>query len=108
MSSYIAVPVVRGGPAKVGLAPSAKVYAGRWAILVSEVPVASPLIPECLSVARCEYASAPKRKKSTGRQTILGIVLAARGYVQCNMLAERGAKKSDGWGLGSSAAEWSM
>ena len=24
------------------------------------------------------------------------------------MLAERGANKSDGWGLGSSAAEWSM
>ena len=31
-----------------------------------------------------------------------------RGHVQCNMLADRGANKSDGWGLGSSAAEWSM
>ena len=47
-------------------------------------------------------------KKSTGRRTILGLVLAARGDVQCIMLAERGTNKSDGWGLGSSAGEWSM
>ena len=49
---------------------------------------------------------APKRKKSTGRWPILGLVLATRGDVLCNMLAERGANKSDGCGLGSSAAEW--
>ena len=67
------------------------------------------LIPVCLSVTRRAYASAPKRKQqSTGRRAILGLVLAARGDVQCNMLSERGANKSDGWGLGSSAAEWSM
>ena len=47
-------------------------------------------------------------KKSTGRRAILGLVLAARGDVQCNMMAERGANKSDGWGLGSFAAEWSI
>ena len=46
-------------------------------------------------------------KKCTGRRAILGLVLTARGDVQCNMLAERGANKSDGWGLGSSAAELS-
>ena len=38
----------------------------------------------------------------------MGLVLAACGGVQCNMLAERGAYKSDGWGLGSFAAQWSM
>ena len=62
------------------------------------------LTPVCLSVARRAYAS--KRKKSTGRRPILGLVLATRGDVLCNMLAERGANKSDGWSLGSSAAEW--
>ena len=67
------------------------------------------LIPVSLSVARRAYASAPKRKKrSTGRRPILELVLAARGDVLCNMLAERGANTSDGWGLGSSAAEWSI
>ena len=49
-----------------------------------------------------------KRKKNTGRRVILGLVLAARGDVQYNMLAERGANKSDGWGLGSFDAKWSM
>ena len=38
-------------------------------------------------------------KKSTGRRAILGLVLAARRDVQCNMLAEHGANKSDGWKL---------
>ena len=67
------------------------------------------LNPVCLSVACRAYVSAPKRKKkSAGRRAILGLVLAARGDVQCNMLAECGANKSDGWGVGSSAAEWSM
>ena len=47
----------------------------------------------------------PERKKSTGRRPILGLVLATRGDVLCNMLAERGANKSDVWSLGSSAAE---
>ena len=47
-------------------------------------------------------------KKISGRRAILGLVLEARGDVQCNMLAERGANKSEGRGLGSSAAEWSM
>ena len=50
----------------------------------------------------------PTRKKSTGRRPILGLVLATRGDVLCNMPAERGASKSDGLGLGSSAAEWSI
>ena len=54
------------------------------------------LITVSLSVARRAYASAPKRKKSTGQRAMLGLVLAARGDVQCNMLAERGANKSDG------------
>ena len=39
MSSYSTVPVVQGGPAKGGLATTAKVYAGRWALSASEVPV---------------------------------------------------------------------
>ena len=58
--------------------------------------------------ASCICLSPEARKKSTGRRPILGLVLAARGDVQCSMLAERGANQSDGWGLGSSAAEWSM
>ena len=54
------------------------------------------LIPVYLSVARRAYASAPKRKKeSTDRRAILGLVLAAHGDVQCIMLAERVANKSD-------------
>ena len=64
------------------------------------------LIPVCLSVARRAYVSAPNAKQSTGRRPFLGLVLATHGDVQCNMLAERGASKSDGWGSGSSAAEW--
>ena len=56
--------------------------------------------------ASCICLKAPKREKSTGRRPILGLVLATRGDVLCNMLAERGANKSNGWGLGSSAAEW--
>ena len=36
------------------------------------------------------------------------LVLATKGDVLCNMLAELEKIKSDGWGLGSSAAEWSM
>ena len=39
MSSYSTVPVFQGGSAKFGLAPSAKVYAGRLALSASEVPV---------------------------------------------------------------------
>ena len=58
--------------------------------------------------ASCICLTAPKRKKSTGRWPILRLVLATRGNVPCNMPAERGANKSDGWGLGSSAAEWSV
>ena len=54
------------------------------------------------------HTSAPKRKKSSGRWPILGLVLTTSGEVLCNMLAERGANKSGWWGLGSSAAEWSM
>ena len=50
----------------------------------------------------------PETQKSTGRWPILGLVRATFGDVLCNMLAERGANKSDGWGLGSSAAAWSM
>ena len=41
-SSYSTVPVVKRGSTKVGLAPTAKVYAGRWALSTSEVPVDSP------------------------------------------------------------------
>ena len=48
------------------------------------------------------------QKNCTGRRAILGLVLAVHVDVPCNMLAERGAKKPDGWGLGSSAAEWSI
>ena len=48
----------------------------------------------------------PETQESTGRRPILGLALATRGDVLCNMLAQRGANKSDGWGLGSSAAEW--
>ena len=48
----------------------------------------------------------PETQKSTSRRPILGLVLEARGDVLCNMLAQRGANKSDGWGLGSSVAEW--
>ena len=54
----------------------------------------------------CICLRAPKREKSTSRWPILGLVLATRGDVLCNMLAKRVANKSDGWGLGSSAAEW--
>ena len=54
------------------------------------------------------YAPAPKSKKNTGRGPILGLVLPSRGNVVSNLLAERGANKSDGWGLGSSAAEGSI
>ena len=39
MSSYSTVPVVQGGPAKGGLASTAKVYAGRWALSAREFPV---------------------------------------------------------------------
>ena len=39
MSSLSTVPVVQGGSAKGGLAPTANVYAGRWALPASEVPV---------------------------------------------------------------------
>ena len=39
---------------------------------------------------------------------MLRVVLAARGDVLCNILAERGGNKSDGWGWGSSGAEWSI
>ena len=39
MSSSITVPVVQGGPAKGDLASTAKVYAGRWALSSSKVPV---------------------------------------------------------------------
>ena len=50
----------------------------------------------------------PKLKQSTGRRRIFGLVLAPRGDVLCNTLVERGANKSDGWGLGGSAARWSI
>ena len=66
------------------------------------------LIPECWSVACCAYAPAPSAKKNTGRRPILWLVLATRGDVLCNMLADRGANKSDCSGLGSSTAEWSI
>ena len=56
--------------------------------------------------ASCICLSPEAQKKSTGRWAIFGLVLVARGVMQCNMLAERGANKSDGWGLGSSAAAW--
>ena len=56
--------------------------------------------------ASCICLRAPKREKNTGRRPILG--LATRRDVLCNMLAERGANKSEGWGLGSFAAEWSI
>ena len=56
--------------------------------------------------ASCICLNAPRRKNSTARQPILGLVLATRGDVLCNMLAECEANRSDGWGLGSSAAEW--
>ena len=56
--------------------------------------------------ASCICLEAPKRKKSTSRWPILGLVLATREDVPCNMLADGGANKSDGWGLGRSAAEW--
>ena len=111
MSSQSTVPVVQGGPAKDGLAPDSKGVCWPTGSLSKRSPRRwsfEGLIPVCLSVARCAYASAPKRKKSTGRRPILGLVLATRGDVQCNMLAERGANKSDGWGVGSSVAEWSM
>ena len=39
MGSESTVPVVQGGPAKGGLAPTAKVYARRWALSVIEVLV---------------------------------------------------------------------
>ena len=42
MSSWSTVPVVQGGHAEVGLAPSAKMYAGRWVLPASEVPVYGP------------------------------------------------------------------
>ena len=43
----------------------------------------------------CIYASEPQSaKKSTSRWPIFGLVLATRGDVLCNMLAERGANKS--------------
>ena len=66
------------------------------------------LILVCLSVACRAYMpqSPETQKKYTSRWSILGLVQAARGDVPGNMLAERGANKSDGWGLGSSAAEW--
>ena len=66
------------------------------------------LIPARSSVVRRACLRAPKRKKKTGPWPILELVLAIRGDVLCNMLAERGANKSDGWSLISSAAEWSM
>ena len=67
------------------------------------------LIPVRFSVARREYASNPKhRKNGTGRPVILGLVLAARGHVQGDVLAERGETKFQGSGLGSSTAGWSM
>ena len=49
--------------------------------------------------------SAKKKTRSTGDR---GLVLAAPGDVQCNILAERGANKTDGWGLGICDAEWFM
>ena len=52
--------------------------------------------------------SSRTQKKCTNRWPILGLVLATRGDVLCNILAEGGANKSDGWGSGSSTAEWSM
>ena len=58
--------------------------------------------------ALCICLSPEAQKISTGRPAILGLVLAARGDVLCNMLAERGANKCDGWGMGTSAAEWSL
>ena len=39
MSLMSTVPVVQGGPAKGGLAPTAKVNAGRWAFSASEASV---------------------------------------------------------------------
>ena len=104
------MPVVQGGPAKGGLAPTTKVYVGRWALSASEVPCRRSfegLIPVCLSVACRACASEPRNvKKRASRWPISGLVRATRGDGLCNMLAERGANKSDGWGLGSSTAEW--
>ena len=42
MSSLSTMPVAQGGPAKVGLASTVKVYAGRWALSASEIPVDGP------------------------------------------------------------------
>ena len=56
----------------------------------------------------CLFLSPEALKKSAGRRAILALVLAARGDGLCNMLPEREECKYDGWGLGSSAAEWSI
>ena len=51
----------------------------------------------------------PETQKKCRSTADLGdCMLATRGDVQYNMLAERGANKSDGRDLGSSTAEWSM
>ena len=39
MSCHRTVPVVQEGPVRDGLTPTAKVYACRWALSASEVPV---------------------------------------------------------------------
>ena len=65
MISESTVPVVQRGPSKIGLALSAKVYAGRWGSLGKRSPrrwSLEKLIQVCLFVARRAYASAPKRK----------------------------------------------
>ena len=56
----------------------------------------------------CICLSPEAQDNSTGRRAILGLVPASREDVQCNILAERRANMSDGWGLGRSDAEWSM
>ena len=67
------------------------------------------LIKVCLSVMRCAYASAPKRQKTKCRSTDdIGLAPVAHGDVLCHMLPERRANKSEGWGLGSSAAALSI
>ena len=63
---------------------------------------------QCVCPWSVVHIPQPRSEKNTGRWPILGLVLAARGDVQCNMLTERGANKSDGWGSGSFAVEWSM
>ena len=83
---------------------------------LSQQPKSPSLLPRrvdssrlCLSVpASCICLSPEAQASRTGRRAVLGLVLAARGDMQCNMLAERGVNTSDGWGLGGSAAEWSV